>query len=400
MEEEKIKLKKLIKELENIRGRRTELISYYLPPNYDINAAINQISAEISTAKNIKSDQTRNNVLDALDKIATALRNIKKIGPNGLVIFCGNVSKQEGKTDIRIWVIEPPEPLNVKLYHCDQQFILDPLKDLLKEKDVYGLIVLDAKEATIGILRGKNINVVFNRESDVPGKTTKGGWSQQRYKRIREQALEEWLKKVGEKASQIFLQENVKGVIIGGPGPTKEDFANGDYLDYRLKDKIIAVKDVGYTDEYGLEELVRRSQDVLQEASIIKEKNILNDFFAKLAKGENVVYGYVNTMKYLESGALEKLLISEDFDFGKIKLKCNNCGYEEEVEGYLSRIDKTCKNCKKEMEVVEFENYDEKIIELANSFGAEVFFVSTSTPEGKQFYNLGAVGGFTRFKLE
>jgi peptide chain release factor subunit 1 len=399
MEEKYVKLKKLIKELESYRGRRTELISYYLPPNYDIVAAINQISAEISTAKNIKSDQTRNNVIAALEKIAAALRNIKKVGENGLVIFCGNVSEQEGRSDIRIWVIEPPEPLNLKIYHCDQQFLLEPLKEALKEKDVYGLIVLDAKEVTIGILRGKTIVPIFNKESNVPGKTSKGGWSQQRFKRIREQALDDWLKYVGEKASEIFLEENVKGVIVGGPGPVKEDFVKYDYLDYRIKQKILAVKDVGYTDEYGLEELVKRSQDVLQEASIIKEKNILSDFFARIARNENAVYGIQNVLKYLEAGALEKLLISEDFDFGKIKLKCNNCGKEKEVEGYLSRINKKCE-CNSEMDVKNFENYDEKIIEIAKSFGTEVIFISSQTLEGKQFYNLGGIGGIARFKLD
>ena len=394
-----MKLKKLIKELESYRGRRTELISYYLPPNYDIVAAINQISAEISTAKNIKSDQTRNNVIAALEKIAAALKNIKKVGENGLVIFCGNVSEQEGRSDIRIWVIEPPEPLNLKIYHCDQQFLLEPLKETLKEKDVYGLIVLDAKEVTIGILRGKTIVPIFNKESNVPGKTSKGGWSQQRFKRIREQALDDWLKYVGEKASEIFLEENVKGVIVGGPGPVKEDFVKYDYLDYRIKQKILAVKDVGYTDEYGLEELVKRSQDVLQEASIIKEKNILSDFFARIARNENAVYGIQNVLKYLEAGALEKLLISEDFDFGKIKLKCNNCGKEKEVEGYLSRINKKCE-CNSEMDVKNFENYDEKIIEIAKNFGTEVIFISSQTLEGKQFYNLGGIGGIARFKLD
>jgi peptide chain release factor subunit 1 len=399
MEEKYVKLKKLIKELESYRGRRTELISYYLPPNYDIVAAMNQISAEISTAKNIKSDQTRNNVIDALEKIAAALRNIKKVGENGLVIFCGNVSEQEGRSDIRIWVIEPPEPLNLKIYHCDQQFLLEPLKETLKEKDVYGLIVLDAKEVTIGILRGKTIVPIFNKESNVPGKTSKGGWSQQRFKRIREQALDDWLKYVGEKASEIFLEENVKGVIVGGPGPVKEDFVKYDYLDYRIKQKILAVKDVGYTDEYGLEELVKRSQDVLQEASIIKEKNILSDFFARIAKNENAVYGIQNVLKYLEAGALEKLLISEDFDFGKIKLKCNNCGKEKEVEGYLSRINKRCE-CNSEMDVKSFENYDEKIIEIAKNFGTEVIFISSQTLEGKQFYNIGGIGGIARFKLD
>ena len=399
MEEKLIKLKKLIKELESYRGRRTELISYYLPPNYDIVAAINQISTEISTAKNIKLDQTRNNVISALEKIASALKNIKRIGENGLVIFCGNVSKQEGKEDIRIWIIEPPEPLNLKIYHCDQQFLLQPLKDVLKEKDVYGLIVLDAKEATIGLLKGKNIIPVFNKESNVPSKTSKGGWSQQRYKRIREQALDEWLKYVGENASKIFLNENVKGVIIGGPGPVKEDFAKYDYLDYRIKQKILAIKDVGYTDEYGLEELVKRSQDVLQETSIIKEKNILNDFFARVAKNENAIYGIYNIFKYLEAGALEKLLISEDFDFGKVKLKCNNCGKEKEIEGYLSKIDKKCE-CGNEMQIESFENYDEKIVEIAKNFGTEVIFISSQTPEGRQFYNLGGIGGIARFKLD
>jgi len=399
MEEKCIKLKKLIKELENYRGRRTELISYYLPPNYDIVSAMNQISTEISTAKNIKSDQTRNNVIAALEKIASALKNIKKIGENGLVIFCGNVSEQEGRSDIRIWIIEPPEPLNLKIYHCDQQFLLEPLKETLREKDVYGLIVLDAKEVTIGILRGKTIVPMFNKESNVPGKTSKGGWSQQRFKRIREQALDDWLKFVGEKASKIFLEENIKGIIVGGPGPVKEDFVKYDYLDYRIKQKILAVKDVGYTDEYGLEELVRRSQDVLQEASIIKEKNILSDFFARIAKNENAVYGIKNVLRYLESGALEKLLISEDFDFGKIRLKCNNCGKEKEIEGYLSRINKKCE-CNSEMEVKSFENYDEKIIETAKNFGTEVIFISSQTPEGKQFYNLGGIGGIARFKLD
>jgi len=399
MEEKLVKMKKLIKELESYRGRRTELISYYLPPNYDISAAINQISAEISTAKNIKLDQTRNNVIAALEKIASALKNIKKIGENGLVIFCGNVSKQEGRSDIRIWIIEPPEPLNIKLYHCDQQFLLEPLKETLKEKDIYGLIVLDAKEVTIGLLRGKSIIPIFNKESNVPSKTSKGGWSQQRYKRIREQALDEWLKFIGEKASKIFLEENVKGVLVGGPGPVKEDFVKYDYLDYRIKQKILAVKDVGYTDEYGLEELVKRSQDVLQEVSIIKEKNVLSDFFAKIARNENAIYGINNVLKYLEAGALEKLLISEDFDFGKIKLKCKICGKEKEIEGYLSKVNKKCE-CGNEMQIESFENYDEKIIEMAKNFGSEVIFISSQTPEGKQFYNLGGIGGIARFKID
>ncbi|MEM5830391.1 MAG: peptide chain release factor aRF-1 [Candidatus Aenigmatarchaeota archaeon] len=398
-EEKKLQLKRIIKELESYRGRKTELISYYLPPNYDINAALSQIAAEIATARNIKSDVTRNNVIDALERVANALRNVGKVGKNGLVIFSGNVGK--GKDEFKVWVIEPPEPLNIKIYRCDQQFLLDPLKELLKEKDVYGLIVLDAKEATIGILRGKNIEVIYNQESNVPSKTVKGGWSQQRYKRIREQALEEWLKEIGAKASQIFLQNEVKGILVGGPGPTKEDFVKGEYLDYRLRDKIIAVKDIGYTDEYGLQELVNRSQEELSQSEIMKEKNILNKFFEAISKMQsNVIYGIKDVLRYLESGALEELIISEDFEYGKIKLVCKNCGNKREEENYLDKVNKICEKCSNEMEIESFENYFDRILEQAKNFNTKVYFVSSQTPEGIQFKSFGGIAGFARFRLE
>ncbi|MEM5828422.1 MAG: peptide chain release factor aRF-1 [Candidatus Aenigmatarchaeota archaeon] len=398
-EEKKLQLKRLIKELESYRGRKTELISYYLPPNYDINAAISQISAEIATARNIKSDVTRNNVIDALERVANALRSVGKVGKNGLVIFSGNVGK--GKDEFKVWVIEPPEPLNVKIYRCDQQFLLDPLKELLKEKDVYGLIVLDAKEATIGILRGKNIEVIYNEESNVPSKTVKGGWSQQRYKRIREQALEEWLKEIGMKASQIFLQNEVKGILVGGPGPTKEDFVRGEYLDYRLRDKIIAIKDIGYTDEYGLQELVNRSQEELAQSEIMKEKNILNKFFEAVSKmQQNVIYGVKDVIRYLESGALEELIISEDFEYGKISLVCKNCGNKKEEENFLDKVNRICEKCSNEMEIENFENYFDKILELAKSFNTKIYFVSSQTSEGLQFKAFGGIAGFARFRLE
>ncbi|MEM4955042.1 MAG: peptide chain release factor aRF-1 [Candidatus Methanomethylicaceae archaeon] len=398
-EEKKIQLKKLIKELESYRGRKTELISYYLPPNYDINSAIAQISAEIATARNIKSDITRNNVIDALERVASALRNIGKIGKNGLVVFSGNVGK--GKDEFKVWVIEPPEPLNLKIYRCDNQFLVEPLKELLKEKEIFGLIVLDSKEATIGILRGKNIEVIYNDESNVPSKTVKGGWSQQRYKRIREQALEEWLKKIGEKASQIFLQNDVKGILVGGPGPIKEEFVKNEYLDYRLRDKIIAIKDVGYTNEYGLQELVNRSEEELSKTEVIREKTILKKFFESISKLQNnVVYNIKEVLKYLEIGALEELIISEDFNFGKIKLFCKNCGNIREEENFLDKIDKKCNVCGREMEIEEFNNYFDKILEIAKNYNTKVYIVSSQTSEGQQFLSFGGIGGFSRFKLE
>jgi peptide chain release factor subunit 1 len=349
----------LLRELEKIRGRHTELVSVYIPSGANLVDVINQLYQEKSTAANIKSKTTRKNVLAALEKIIQHLRLFKKTPPNGLIVFCGNVSSTEGRQDIKIWSIEPPEKMNIKIYWCDQTFVLEPLKDLLREKDVYGLIVLDAREANIGLLKGKRIIPLKKLESTVPSKTVKGGMSQARYDRLREDAINEFLTKVGEMASQRFLEEkDLKGVLIGGPGPIKDRFVKKNYLHYQIKQKILGVKDTGYTGEEGLEELVKRGKDLIKESVIAKERELLNKFFMEIGKKGNVVYGKEKVLNALESGTVDTLLLSEDFK----------------------------------------DNVDE-IIEKAENFGSKVEIISTDTQEGKQFLSLGGIGAFLRYRI-
>jgi peptide subunit release factor 1 (eRF1)/intein/homing endonuclease len=172
---EKQKLRKFITELEIIRGRHTELVSVYVPADYDLNKIINHLQQEQGTASNIKDAKTRNNVIDSLEKAVRHLRLFKRTPPNGLAIFAGNIAAQEGKVDIKIWSIEPPEPLRMRLYRCDQTFILDYLKEMLEVKEIYGLIVIDRREAALGLLKGTSITVLDEFTSAVPGKTRAGG---------------------------------------------------------------------------------------------------------------------------------------------------------------------------------------------------------------------------------
>ncbi len=169
------KLAEFIKKLGQIRGKHTELVSVYIPAGYSIVKVANQIRQEQSTAQNIKSKTVRKNVTSALEKISQYLKLYKTTPKNGLVIFCGNVAEKEGQSDIELFALEPPEPIKTKVYFCGQTFVLDPLKDLLKEKEIYGVIVLDKSEASIGLIKGKKIEVLKNLTSIVPGKTKKGG---------------------------------------------------------------------------------------------------------------------------------------------------------------------------------------------------------------------------------
>ena len=489
---QKQKLKKFINELKQIRGRHTELVSVYVPAGYELHKIIQHLQQEQHTASNIKDAKTRKNVIDSLERAIVHLRLYKRTPENGLAIFAGNASDKENKTDIKVWSIEPPEPLNTRMYRCDQTFVLDILENMMDVKEFYALLVVDRREGDIGLLKGTSITKIVGFKSDVPGKTTKGGqclhpktfvelkgnklvnievlkvgdkvksyafkekkfifsevldkWtrskneifiieagenkvecskdhifflangetkaaeelkekdvlldnkvksieienikkmnkevsmidisiknqnfianciivhnSQQRYAGIREAAAKDFFKKVGGAFNKEFLEmKNLKGILIGGPGPTKQTFIDGPYLNNELKRKIISVQDLGYTGEFGLNELVDKSQEVLARESIIEEKKILNRFFETLAKEpEKIAYGKKETEKAIDMGAVDLLLLSDDLD----------------------------------------DDYIEELDNKAEKTGSKVEIISTETKEGIQLKELGGVAAILRYQI-
>jgi len=171
----KDELESVVEELEQYKGRHTELITVYISAGHDVNSVQRQLEAEKSTAKNIKSTGTRKNVTEALEKIVRHLKSLKKTPENGLALFCGNVSKSEGQQDLQLWDIEPHMPIKIRLYRCDKEFVLEPLKEMLEVSEVFALLVMDRKEATIGLLEGKRIEVMQKMTSGVPSKVRAGG---------------------------------------------------------------------------------------------------------------------------------------------------------------------------------------------------------------------------------
>lgn len=290
---QKKELEELVNLLGSIRGRHTELVTVYIPAGFSKDSVSRQLEAEAGTAENIKSKATRTAVVTSLERIIRELKNIKQTPPNGLAIFCGNISEKEGVQDIKVWMYEPPKPLNVRLYRCDQIFVIDPLKEMLEVDEVYGLLVMDRREATIGILEGKKIEVIRTLTSGVPGKIKAGGQSAARFERITESLAKEFFKRVAEGMKEIFFDmPKLKGIIIGGPIPTKEEFLEYGDLVTKLKEKVIAIKDIGYTDEHGLKLLVEASEEDIAKQEFIQEKKIIQRFFETLGKNrERAVYG-------------------------------------------------------------------------------------------------------------
>ncbi len=395
---EKYLFKKKLEELKSIRGQHTELISLYIPPNRRISDVMAHLRDEYSQSSNIKSKQTRKNVLSAIESIMARLRYFKEPPPNGMVFFVGMVGEPP---KLVAEIVEPPIPINIYLYRCDSQFYLEPLERLLEEKDVYGLLLIDRREATIGFLTGSRIEMAAYMTSRVPGKHKKGGQSQRRFERLTEIAAHEWFTKVGEKANQLFLEKkNLKGILVGGPGPTKREFVNGNYLDYRIKKKIIGFYDTGYTDEYGLRELVSSASTDLEQMDIIRDKKLMQKFLNEIKKNSGLaIYGEKEVRKALEMGAVEVVMVSDALEKYKIRAKCKSCGYE--VNGIFEKVDLTCPHCSIPMEILEKKDIVEEYAELAEKSSAEFEIIGRESEEGEILYKaFGGIAGILRYKIE
>ncbi len=389
--------KRKLEELERYRGRGTELITLYIPPDKNIADVVSQLRSELCQAENIKSKQTRVNVIGGLEAILQRLKMFKKPPEHGMVLVSGVVD-DDGKQRRVTEIIIPPEPVPLYKYHCDSKFYLDPLKEMLKEKRMYGLIVLDRREATIGILRGKRIEVLDYKTSNVPGKHRQGGQSSVRFERLREIAIHEFYKRVGDSANEAFLpyKDKIEGILIGGPSPTKEEFYKGEHLHHELQRKVIGLFDVGYTDESGLHELVEKAKDKLHELDLIREKNIMNRFLKEIVKDGLASYGEEEVRKCLRVGAVDTLLLSEGLRLDRVRFRCK-CGREVEIT--VSDKEKIVCECGSYMEEVERRDLIVELSELAEQSGAKVEIISTESEEGAMLLKaFGGVAAILRFK--
>ena len=412
---ELFRLRKTLNTLASKEGSHTELITMYVPPGKQISDAINMLRDEYGTASNIKSTTTRKNVQEAIVKVQQRLKLFKEPPPTGLVIFCGAIPQEgggPGSERMETYVIVPPEPIKVYLYRCDSRFHTEHLQEMLREKETYGILLIDTSEATIATLQGKRIDIVREMHSGVPGKTRAGGQSARRYERLREMRLQEYFTRVGEHANEIFLPiETLKGLILAGPGPTKYDFEKGEYLNYMLKNKIIDTIDTAYVEEQGVKEVVDKAPEIMRKVRYIEEKQIMQQFLYEVGHDTGMItYGETEVRRALEAGAVRTLLISRKCDLLRVTVKCTACGYQEQhtiksqtlTSFEQSLAGKPCPKCQApSLAIAETQDIIDDLAQIAEYANTDVEIISGETEEGQMLKNaFGGIAAMLRFKTQ
>jgi peptide chain release factor subunit 1 len=410
---ERYQLKKLIEVVQEKKGFHTELISVYIPPSKRLSDVMTNLRNEAATATNIKSRLTKKNVTNALAVAQQRLRMVDKIPENGLVLFVGAIPQTgPGTEKMEVFIFEPPEHLNVYRYLCSSEFWIDPLLDMLTEKEAFGLMAISRNIASIATLRGTRLSIATTMTSGIPGKHRAGGQSQRRYERVIEQLSHEFMVRIGEAANEEYLAlDDLRGILVGGSGFTKEQFLDGTYLDPRLKSKVMAVIDLGYGGEEGIRELLDRGREHFENVRYLDEKAIMQVFLSNLSRDTGLItYGESQVRQALISGAVDKLLLSEEIDLIRVTMKCSNCNAVEsrtvkadqfaQFEEEISEMN--CPQCNNQntWNLEENRSLVEELGELASQSNSVVEVISTETEEGKQLMQaFGGVAAILRFKL-
>lgn len=247
-----------------------------------------------------------------------------------------------------------------------KESILDVVRDkkLLKELVKVGDgVVLPVKIASVEVV-SRNVEMVdisVEKESFVANGLIVHN-SAQRFARIREGAAIEFYKRVADVVVHEFtFMKELKGIIVGGPGTTKNNFVDGSYMNEDIKRKIIGLRDITYTNAFGLKELVDKCQDLLSEEEVMVERKVVQRFLETLAKKPGfAVYGYANVKTAFDMGAVDTVIVVE------------SCVTDEQLD---------------------------ELSKLQESTRANMSLVTDRTPEGVQLKGLTGVGAILRYPI-
>ncbi|RIA91965.1 eukaryotic polypeptide releasing factor [Glomus cerebriforme] len=402
------KVKKLIKSLEAARGNGTSMISLIIPPKDQISRIAKMLADEYGTASNIKSRVNRLSVLAAITSTQQRLKLYTKVPTNGLVVYCGTIVTEEGKEKKVNIDFEPFKPINTSLYLCDNKFHTEALSELLESDNRFGFIVMDGNGALFGTLSGNTREVIHKFAVELPKKHGRGGQSALRFARLREEKRHNYVRKVAELAVQFYISNdkvNVTGLILAGSADFKTELSQSDMFDNRLQTKVIKLVDVSYGGENGFNQAIELAAESLANVKFIQEKKLIQKYFDEISQDTGkFCFGVEDTLKGLELGAVETLIVWENLDVTRYVLK-NSAGSEAIVhmtkEQEKDRSLYIDKETGLEMEIVDRMPLLEWFADHYKDFGANLEFVTNRSQEGSQFVKgFGGIGGLLRYKVD
>uniref|UniRef100_H0XE58 Eukaryotic peptide chain release factor subunit 1 n=1 Tax=Otolemur garnettii TaxID=30611 RepID=H0XE58_OTOGA len=383
----------------------TSMISLIIPPKDQISRVAKMLADEFGTASNIKSRVNRLSVLGAITSVQQRLKLYNKVPPNGLVVYCGTIVTEEGKEKKVNIDFEPFKPINTSLYLCDNKFHTEALTALLSDDSKFGFIVIDGSGALFGTLQGNTREVLHKFTVDLPKKhgNIEGEYEHTCFVSSNKKKNKGPPKKMSEALTPCLAGNKLKLLFV----LNESSYSRSSRIcDKRLQSKVLKLVDISYGGENGFNQAIELSTEVLSNVKFIQEKKLIGRYFDEISQDTGkYCFGVEDTLKALEMGAVEILIVYENLDIMRYVLHCQ--GTEEEKILYLTpeqEKDKshfTDKETGQEHELIESMPLLEWFANNYKKFGATLEIVTDKSQEGSQFVKgFGGIGGILRYRVD
>ncbi len=223
----------------------------------------------------------------------------------------------------------------VKEWSAEEKKLLEEAVKNAQKPRVY-FLALEHGSATLAVLRSYGIQEIANVRK-------RGDEDEEFFGEVLHLLLENW--------------DGKYPLVIVGPGFYKENFVK--FAENRLQNYVVAQASHG--DMRGIYEVLKSGvlDKLLKENRVAREERLVESLLQEIKKEGLYAYGKNEVERYLNIGAVDKLLVT-DRDFKKHR----------------------------------------ELMKLAMETGAEVHIISTSHEAGKILQNLGGIAALLRFRMD
>jgi len=306
--------------------------------------------------------------------------------------------------------IVPFKPIHKSLYKCDNKFHTEALAELLGCDSKFGFLIIDGNGTLYGTVKGSNREVLHKFSVDLPKKHGRGGQSALRFARLRLEKRRNYLRKVGELATQFFIADdkpNIKGLIVAGSADFKLALVkSSDLFDPRLSAVLVPpLLDISYGGEAGFDQAMELAADKLKNVRFIEEKQLVSSFLAEVAQDTGrYCFGINDTIQGLEMGAVSTLILWENLEMKRLRLRNPHTDVENVLHVTLEEAKNEqlyrCAETGAELMVLEHDDFIDWMVENYKSFGTTLEFITDKSQEGNQFCKgFGGIGGLLRYRV-
>lgn len=208
-----------------------------------------------------------------------------------------------------------------------------PLAELQDEYETFAVVAADNKASRIFVVTASTSEEEERVSGDVKNRVKKGGWSQKRYARRRENQLHHYAKDVAERLGELRKEHDFSSIVLLGSEETMHEIREA--LPTELADQVMGERAVDVKE--GVEELVDDAYELYFEAIREVDEELWGRIREESLAGGLAVTGATRVLDALRQGRVEALLMAEETEIRGTR--CHDC--EHVVHG----TPQTCQSC-------------------------------------------------------